>query len=164
MWDLPGPGLKPVSPALAGVFLTTAPPGKSPVAFLRLCPPSLEAVVFIHAELLWLLPLEASWGCISPTAPGSSRPPLGIPEAARTSRGRGHGDRSPRQAGTPDCVPPPEERPLTFRRRTASDPCLVTAPRSRAPVASVQLAAVSLVWLRRGARCLRLPRARSQEP
>ena len=28
MWDLPGPGLEPVSPALAGRFLTTAPPGK----------------------------------------------------------------------------------------------------------------------------------------
>ena len=28
MWDLPGPGLEPVSPALAGVFLTTVPPGK----------------------------------------------------------------------------------------------------------------------------------------
>ena len=28
LWDLPGPGLKPVSPALAGGFLTTAPPGK----------------------------------------------------------------------------------------------------------------------------------------
>ena len=29
MWDLPGPGIKPVSPALAGGFLTTAPPGNS---------------------------------------------------------------------------------------------------------------------------------------
>ena len=29
MWDLPGPGIKPVSPALAGGFLTTVPPGKS---------------------------------------------------------------------------------------------------------------------------------------
>ena len=29
MWDLPGPGLEPVSPALVGGFLTTAPPGKS---------------------------------------------------------------------------------------------------------------------------------------
>ena len=29
MWDLPGPGLEPVSPALTGGFLTTAPPGKS---------------------------------------------------------------------------------------------------------------------------------------
>ena len=28
MWDLPGPGLEPRSPALAGGFLTTAPPGK----------------------------------------------------------------------------------------------------------------------------------------
>ena len=29
MWDLPGPGFEPVSPALAGGFLTTVPPGKS---------------------------------------------------------------------------------------------------------------------------------------
>ena len=29
MWDRPRPGLKPLSPALAGGFLTTAPPGKS---------------------------------------------------------------------------------------------------------------------------------------
>ena len=28
MWDLPRPGLKPVSHALAGRFSTTAPPGK----------------------------------------------------------------------------------------------------------------------------------------
>ena len=28
MWDLPGPGLEPVSPALAGRFSTTVPPGK----------------------------------------------------------------------------------------------------------------------------------------
>ena len=28
MRDLPGPGLEPMSPALAGRFLTTAPPGK----------------------------------------------------------------------------------------------------------------------------------------
>ena len=30
MWDLPGLGIEPVSPALAGGFLTTVPPGKSP--------------------------------------------------------------------------------------------------------------------------------------
>ena len=30
MWDLPRPGLKPASPALAGRFSTTAPPGKPP--------------------------------------------------------------------------------------------------------------------------------------
>ena len=28
MWVLPGPGIEPVSPALTGGFLTTAPPGK----------------------------------------------------------------------------------------------------------------------------------------
>ena len=33
MWDLPGPGLKPVSPALAGRFLTTVPSGK-PLAYV----------------------------------------------------------------------------------------------------------------------------------
>ena len=34
MWDLPGSGLEPVSPALAGGFLTTAPPGKPSVCCL----------------------------------------------------------------------------------------------------------------------------------
>ena len=36
IWDLPRPGLEPVSPALAGRFSTTAPPGKpySPSLFL----------------------------------------------------------------------------------------------------------------------------------
>ena len=33
MRDLPGLGLEPVSPALAGRFLTTAPPGKSKVHY-----------------------------------------------------------------------------------------------------------------------------------
>ena len=32
-WDLPRPGLEPVSPALAGRFSTTAPPGKPSKAF-----------------------------------------------------------------------------------------------------------------------------------
>ena len=35
MWDLPGPGIEPVFPALAGGFLTTAPPGKSPLEGLN---------------------------------------------------------------------------------------------------------------------------------
>ena len=34
MWDLPRPGVKPVSPALAGRFSTTAPPGKPFFFFL----------------------------------------------------------------------------------------------------------------------------------
>ena len=33
MWDLLGPGLEPLSPALAGGFLTTVPPGKSLIIF-----------------------------------------------------------------------------------------------------------------------------------
>ena len=35
MWDLPGPGLEPVSPTLAGGFLTSAPPGKPMKTFLK---------------------------------------------------------------------------------------------------------------------------------
>ena len=34
MWDLPRPGLDPVSPALAGRFSTTAPPGKPKKAYI----------------------------------------------------------------------------------------------------------------------------------
>ena len=33
MWDLPRPGPEPVSPALAGRFSTTAPPGKPQLRF-----------------------------------------------------------------------------------------------------------------------------------
>ena len=33
IWDLPRPGLEPVSPALAGRFSTTAPPGKPSHSF-----------------------------------------------------------------------------------------------------------------------------------
>ena len=33
MWDLPGPGLEPVYPALVGGFLTTVPPGEPPSPF-----------------------------------------------------------------------------------------------------------------------------------
>ena len=36
MWDLPRPGVEPVSPALTGGFLTTAPPGKSSIVFDKL--------------------------------------------------------------------------------------------------------------------------------
>ena len=36
MWELPGPGLKPMSSVLAGGFLTTAPPGKSLAGFFFL--------------------------------------------------------------------------------------------------------------------------------
>ena len=35
MWDLPRPGLEPVSPALAGRFLTTVPPGKPQLSIFK---------------------------------------------------------------------------------------------------------------------------------
>ena len=38
MWDLPGPGIEPVSPALTSRFLTTVPPGKSYLGVLELSP------------------------------------------------------------------------------------------------------------------------------
>ena len=40
MWDLPNPGLEPMSPALAGRFSTTAPPGK---------PKSLDLMVVLFS-------------------------------------------------------------------------------------------------------------------
>ena len=44
MWDLPGPGLEPMFPALAGGFLITVPPGKSENDFkLLLCEESRPA-------------------------------------------------------------------------------------------------------------------------
>ena len=33
MWVLLGPGIEPVSPALAGGFFTTEPPGKRQIVF-----------------------------------------------------------------------------------------------------------------------------------
>ena len=36
MWDLPGPGLEPMSPVLAGGFLTIEPPEKPLAKFLIL--------------------------------------------------------------------------------------------------------------------------------
>ena len=37
MWDFPRPGLKPVSPALAGGFLTTVPPAKPSIVTFVPC-------------------------------------------------------------------------------------------------------------------------------
>ena len=59
MWDLPGPGIEPMTPALAGGFLTTEPPGKSPKAFFKtnFRPLSLEENVktlFNYLEVGWL--------------------------------------------------------------------------------------------------------------
>ena len=53
MWDPPRPGLKPVSPALAGRFSTTAPPGKP------------NALVFEGNKTCWLRTQAMEPGCLS---------------------------------------------------------------------------------------------------
>ena len=56
MWDLPGPGIEPVSPASASGFFTTEPPGKPPqVFFLKdvlLIGGNLEHSFFSYAWML----------------------------------------------------------------------------------------------------------------
>ena len=44
MCNLPGPGIEPESPTLAGGFLTTGPPDKSRSLALKACFPHLLAV------------------------------------------------------------------------------------------------------------------------
>ena len=67
MWDLSGPGLEPMSPALAGGFLTTALPGKPHLflfysvlvgcMFLETCPFPLGCPtcwhIIVHIVFLW---------------------------------------------------------------------------------------------------------------
>ena len=50
MWDLPRPGLEPVSPALAGRLSTTAPPGKPPEYLFWMA--SLGSVDFTLKKLI----------------------------------------------------------------------------------------------------------------
>ena len=51
-WDLPRPGLEPVSPALAGRFSTTAPPGKPPdSSFIKCQVISSFSASFLHYQL-----------------------------------------------------------------------------------------------------------------
>ena len=50
MWDLPRPGLEPVSPALAGRLSTTAPPGK----------PKLNSILIEHVYTCELIIISLS--------------------------------------------------------------------------------------------------------
>ena len=78
MWDLPGPGLEPMSPALAGGFLTTAPPGKPSSRLLdlvTLCLPLSSQICDKYCEnaregsfcFLWQFTAVSS--CKGPGAP-----------------------------------------------------------------------------------------------
>ena len=67
MRDLPRPGLKPVSPALAGGFLTTVPPGK-PGLFLFLILSSMSCLYILEMNPLLVVSfaniLSHSEGCL----------------------------------------------------------------------------------------------------
>ena len=57
MWDLPGPGLEPVSPALAGGLLTTEPPGKPHEQLSKVPTPLLSADAMVcggPTSLFWV--------------------------------------------------------------------------------------------------------------
>ena len=65
MWDLPGPGLESMSLALAGGFLTTAPPRKPhPFTFNLYFSLYLKWVSGTSLVVQWLrirLPMQGAW-------------------------------------------------------------------------------------------------------
>ena len=63
MWGLPRPGLEPVSPALAGRFSTTAPPGK-PVPSLLIERISLRTFRHCSSVSWWLQSASFLWAHI----------------------------------------------------------------------------------------------------
>ena len=63
MWDLPRPGLEPVSPALAGRFSTTAPPGKT--FFLFFLKSLLNLLQYCFCFVFWFFGHQAC-GILAP--------------------------------------------------------------------------------------------------
>ena len=59
MWDLPRRGLEPVSPALAGRFSTTAPPGKPHWSILT----AQKVNELLHASTWKNTPPSTKWSC-----------------------------------------------------------------------------------------------------
>ena len=72
-WDLPRPGLEPVSPALAGRFSTTAPPGKPPVGvfiIIFISPEKMKSKLFSDIQLSSHGALDCAlrgWGGVTST-------------------------------------------------------------------------------------------------
>ena len=65
MWDLPGPGREPVSPALAGRFSTTAPPGEPHLCCFYLFALVKSSVVNIRMKVSVWAPVFNSFGSVS---------------------------------------------------------------------------------------------------
>ena len=64
MWDLPRPGLEPVSPALAGRFSTTVPPGKPCASILFPRSWIIFSIITLNSFLV-ILPISTSFSCSS---------------------------------------------------------------------------------------------------
>ena len=102
MWDLPGPGIESVSPALAGGFVSSVPPGKPSHRVLRSLKSEILVPVSDHWSLrgsgeitslnLSFLPCEmgtkwpSSWNCSSSHSANISHVP-GPPFGALRGRG-----------------------------------------------------------------------------
>ena len=52
MWDVPRPGLEPMSPALVGGFLTTALPGKAQECYVETRTLALGMLIIIEFMVL----------------------------------------------------------------------------------------------------------------
>ena len=108
MWDLPRSGIEPVSPALAGNFFTTGPPG-SPQVFFFLFPLS-----FLQWPIGFLVAHDSAPGARWVAwRPGSDEPEEGFPGGAWQHRGLS----SPGWASAPKWMPqvsmPPRWEPVT---------------------------------------------------
>ena len=69
MRNLPGPGTEPVSPALAGGFLTIEPVGKSQIMIFLV---SCFSLSFIVRNLIFNLPKTSGW-CVDQIPTGLDR-------------------------------------------------------------------------------------------
>ena len=69
MWDLPRPGIEPVSSALAGGFSTTVPPGKPWVFFFFF----LVSILFIYSLIFIISFLLLTLGFVCSSSSNSIR-------------------------------------------------------------------------------------------
>ena len=68
MWDLPRPGLEPVSSALVGKFLTTVPEGKSPDTYYTISYGVRSSIYSLRDQHYWA---SQSYFLVIPSSRGS---------------------------------------------------------------------------------------------